>query len=484
MVVYKRTGEDLSIPKVDKPAITPVSVNREDQSDFLVSLTNDKVKNINPVFLNFDEDVKKTNVGDVNLIYKANTENERFKLKYIVDMGTDINPKLKIAVDYIKFLGTDAMSASELQQELYKLGSDMNISCNSESVTMSLSGLQSNFDSSVKLFENVLSSVIADEEALTNLKLSKIKSRSDAKLNKQVILWSAMVNYAKYGSKSSFTSVLSEEELNNVNSEELVDIINGLTTNTHRILYYGPEEINIVSSKLYELHTNNKDLKSINKTEDFIELPLIEPVVYVVDYDMKQAEVLLLAKGSKLNIQDLPLVAFHNSYFGGGMSSIVFQEMRESKALAYSVYSTYSIPKDLNRSHYSFSYIGTQSDKMSDALVGMTDLLENMPTSEENMMNSRNSIEQKIRTERITKSKILSSYENAKKIGINYDIRESIYNAVRGYDMTSLIDFHKSHISGKNRIVMVLGDKENLDLDVLRKYGELKFLSLDDIFGY
>jgi len=484
VVVYKRTGEDKSIPKVDKPAITPVSVNREDQSDFLVSITEEKVKDIEPVFLNFEEDIKKSTVGDLNLIYKENIENERFRLNYIVDMGTNNDDRLKLATDYLKYLGTKELSSSEVQQEFYKLGCDLSVNCSSEKVQITLSGLQSNFDESVMLFENILSNAIADEQALDNLKLSKIKERTDAKLNKQTILWSAMMSYAKYGDNSSFLNKMSEEKLNNVTSSELVDLIHNLTSYTHRILYYGPEEINVISEKLTELHTNNTNLTPVPEKVKYTELPLDVPTVYIVDYDMQQAEVLLLAKGDNLQINVIPQIMFHNSYFGGGMSSIVFQEMRESKALAYSVYSTYSIPKDLNKSHYSFSYIGTQSDKLGEAINGMTELLENMPQSEENMENAKKGIEQKIRTERITKSKLLSSYENAIKIGIDYDIRTSVYNQVKDMDMTTLLNFHNSHISGENRVVMVLGSKENLDLEVLKNYGEIKFLSLEDIFGY
>ena len=102
-----------------------------------------------------------------------------------------------------------------------------------------------------------------------------------------------------------------------------------------------------LSEKLSVLHVNISDLKELPEGKIYQELLLDVPTVYVVDYDMKQAEVLLLAKGKKLQINEIPIMKFHNEYFGGGMSSIVFQEMRESKALAYSVYSTYSIPKDL-----------------------------------------------------------------------------------------------------------------------------------------
>jgi predicted Zn-dependent peptidase len=82
------------------------------------------------------------------------------------------------------------------------------------------------------------------------------------------------------------------------------------------------------------------------------------------------------------------------------------------------------------------------------------------------------------------KSKILSEYEKAQKMGINYDLREDIYNKVQNFDMTTLLDFHNNYVAGKNRVVMILGDKEKLDMDVLKEYGEIKFLTLEDIFGY
>ena len=107
-----------------------------------------------------------------------------------------------------------------------------------------------------------------------------------------------------------------------------------------------------------------------------------------------------------------------------------------------------------------------------------------MPQADENMNNAKEGIEQKIRTERLTRSNVLSEYEKAKKMGINYDIRKDIYNEVQSFGMSTLINFHNNYVAGKNRVVMVLGDKERLDMDVLKEYGEIKFLTLEDIFGY
>ncbi len=484
VVAYKRNGEDKSVLKVTKPAITPVSVNREDQSQFLVNLLAKKVVDIEPVFLDFEEDIQKSNVGDVALIYKENTENEIFKLNYILDMGKDHDNRLKLAVDYLKFLGTAAMSPSQKEKEFYKLGCDLSVNCSADKIQVTLSGLANNFDESVELFETILENAVADEDALVELKATKLKERADAKLDRQTILWRAMGNYAKYGSNSSFMNILAEEDLNNVTSTELLDLIHNLTVYKHRILYYGPEKMSKVISDLEKLHANKSDLKEIPAKKEFAESAMNKPMVYVVDYDMKQAEVMMLSKGSKFNENELPIIKYHNEYFGGGMSSIVFQEMRESKALAYSVYSTYTLPRDTNTSHYLMSYIGTQADKLSEAMVGMTELLDVMPEAETNMNNAKESIEQKIRTERLTKSRILSEYEKHQKLGVNHDYRKDVYEAVQNFDMSNLRDFHNSHISSGTRVVMVLGSKEDLDLDVLKQYGEIKHLTLEDVFGY
>jgi predicted Zn-dependent peptidase len=484
VVTFKRNGIDKTSVKVDKPDITPVQLNRVDQSDFLIKLLAEEVEDINPVFLDFDEIIEKTNIGELPLIHKKNTENNRFRLSYIFDIGTDHDNKLKFAVDYLKFLGTSEISPSRKQEEFYRLGCDLSMSSSSDKTRITLSGLANKFDESIKFFENFLANVIADEEALIALKSNKIKERADAKLNKQTILFKALVNYAKYGPTSSYTNVLSTEDISNLTSKELLKSINDLLLYKHSISYYGPENISDLKIKLENLHFNKSDLNPLPKKKEYKELDLQKPIVYVVDYDMKQAEVIMLSKGSKLNMSEFSKIKFHNEYFGGGMSSIVFQEMRESKALAYSVYSTYTIPKDTNSSHYLMSYIGTQVDKLSEAMSGMSELLDEMPKAETNMNNAKEAIIQRIRTERLTKSKVLSEYEKAQEQGVNYDMRTDLYNQVQAFNVDSLNDFHNSHIANRNRVVMVLGAKSDLDLSVLKEYGEIKHLTLEEVFGY
>src|SRR5205085_5351632 len=57
VVIYKRVGER-NTPKVEKPAITPVSVNRDAKSDFLMKITAMPADKIAPRFIDYKKDIE------------------------------------------------------------------------------------------------------------------------------------------------------------------------------------------------------------------------------------------------------------------------------------------------------------------------------------------------------------------------------------------------------------------------------------------
>ena len=315
VMVRKNSGEDKTVRKVTKPAITPVEVNREAKSDFLNTILETDVAEIEPDFINFEEDIARSNCG-VELLHKSNTENDRFKLYYITDMGKNHNPKLGLAVDYLKYLGTDEISPTQKQEEFYKLGCEVSVNSQNEQTYITLTGLNDNFNASVELFENLLANAVANDAALENLKLDVLKKREDAKLNKQTILYSGMANFAKYGAENPFTNQISAEELMATKADELLKIIHNLTSYQHRVLYYGPLSVEEVTSTLTELHQLPKELKTLPEGGDYAELDINNSSVYVVDYDMKQAEILMVAKGASYDASKMPLIRLHNEYFG------------------------------------------------------------------------------------------------------------------------------------------------------------------------
>jgi len=311
-----------------------------------------------------------------------------------------------------------------------------------------------------------------------------IKERADDKLSKKKILFEAMTNFGKYGPVSPFTHVLSNDELEKVTSKELLAELQELLHYRHRVLYYGPASSAQILDELHSVRHYPESFRDIPKSDRFKDLEQHENLVYFVDYDMTQAEVFLLTKDEMYDYSNVPLVTLFNEYYGGGMSSVVFQELREAKALAYSVFSVYKTPKLKKEHNYIVSYIGTQSDKLPEALEGISILMNELPKSPELFASAKNGILQKISTERLTRTEVLFNYEEAVRLGHPYDIRKDIYREALTLTLSDIEKFHRKHFVNKKHVMLVLGKKENLDMDTLRKYGTIKELALKDIFGY
>ncbi|RSK40193.1 insulinase family protein [Hymenobacter perfusus] len=506
-LVYKRTGQDPNKVKVVKPAITPVPVNREVASEFYKEVTAKPTPALQPVFLDYKKDIQEVTLASgVPVYYTHNTENNLFNLYYVLDLGTNNDPKLGLATDYLQYLGTGKYTAAQLQQEFYKLGCSFAVSSGQDRTFVSLSGLDSNFEPALALFEGLLAAPKPDAAALQNMVAGVLKARQDAKLNKGVILNQALVNYAKFGAKNPFTTQLSEKELKALKPEQLTALIKKLTTYEHRVLYYGPRKLEGgfkriptdytsktpqthalvpgVEDIINNIHTSPPTLTPVPAAKDFAEQPMTERKVYWVDYNMVQAEILFLSKGPVYDKGLVPTTSLYNEYFGGSMGSIVFQELRESKALAYSASSRFASADKAGRSSYNLSYIGTQSDKLPEAMAGMNTLLNDMPAAEANLQIAKDAIRNSIATERITKSDVLFSYERAKRLGLDYDLRRDVYEQTPNMSFQDLLKFQQARVKGQPQTILVIGSKDRLNFKELAKYGQVQQLTLKEIFGY
>jgi len=484
VIVYKRNGEDPNKQQVEKPQITKVPVNREDRSDFHQMIAETDIPKLKPVFVNYEEDIISTEINQIPVLAKENTENELFELTYLLDVGKNADPRLGIAVQYLEYLGTEEYTSEELKQELYKLGCSFSVFASTDRTYVTLSGLDENMEESTKIFESLLANPKADQEALDKMVDRMLKSRSDAKKNKGTILWSGLFNYGKYGEDNPFNNVLKNAELQKLQAGELITFIQDIPQFPHRILYYGPRNQQEIESFISEYHKVPTELKPIPALKEFDEIDTENPKVYWADYDMVQSEIIFLSKGEQFDPAITPEVRMFNEYFGGGMNSIVFQEIREAQGLAYSVFSSFSQPSKADDSDYLFAYVGTQADKQSEAMDAMTDLLRNLPESEEAFSVAKKAILNKIESERITKSSVLWNYISAQDKGLTYDSRKDIYKQVQTMNFEDVKKFHEQYIKDRKYVTLMVGSRDKIDFESLKEYGEITELSLEKLFGY
>lgn len=485
ITVYKRNGEDKEVMKVDKPKITQVEMNRDNQSNFIQKFNKMETKSLSPVFLDYKKDIQKSKLtSGLDFNYIKNEINQTFNLYYILDMGTDHDKKMAVAVKYLPFLGTDKYTAAELQQEFYKLGVSFDVFSSTDRLYVSLSGLEESFEKGIDLFEHILANVQPDEKALTDMIDGILKERTDNKLNKNTIFWRALFNYGKYGETSSFTNILSEEELKALSAQELVDMIKSLTSYQHYVFYYGQNEAEAAKKVLNKYKKVYKMFKPYPEATKFEEVATDKNKVYFVPFDMVQTNILLLSKADKFNKEKVPYARVFGEYFGSGLSSIVFQEIREARALAYSAFATHSTPSKADESHYTWAYLGVQADKLPDAVKAMTDLMNDMPEAEAQFNGARNSLLKKIESERITKTQKFFNYLSAQRRGLDEDLRKDTYKVAKDMTMEDLKKFFNDNIKGNSYTYLIMGKKEDLDMDALKKLGDIEELSLEQIFNY
>ncbi len=483
VVIFKRKGEDNSVIKVEKPPITPVETNRDAQSPFVKMVNNMQASPMKPVWIDYNKDLQKAIVGPAEVLYVQNKDNSLFRLRYRFDMGTWNNNKISLAAQYLQFLGTDKMSAEDITKAFYKIACSFNVSAANEFTTVTIEGLQENFNAAVTLFEDVLKNCKADEAALESLKQRLKKSRTDAKANKGAIM-SALMNYARYGQRNPFNYTLSDEDLNKISSADLINILHGLNSNGHKIIYYGPLSMQQLTASLKTMHTIPAAFKAAPSKMNFTLEEQTKNKILFADYNMVQAEVRWVRNTSAYSADKEPVVDIFNNYFGGGMGALVFQTIRESKALAYSTFAFYAKPEKKEDPFFTIAYVGCQADKFNESVKAMNELLNDLPNVEDNIGYARDGIKKDIETERITQDGIIFNYLAAQQKGLNEDIRKSTYSAVDKIGYPELKKFHTDNLANKAYTYCIVASDKKLSEDDMKKYGEIKKLSLEELFGY
>ena len=482
-IVYKRMGEDKNVIKVTAPKITPIKSNRDKKSAFLEEITSTEVKPIEPSFIDYSTALSQFDVDGLNVVYVQNEVNDLAELYYEFFTGTQNDPALKLAANYLSYLGTPTRSAEEIAQEMYQLACTFNLRSGSSSSFISISGLSENLPEAMRIVEDLIYNAVPDEAILENLKADMLKERADAKLN-QGRCFSALQNYILLGKDYIRETTLTDRQIAELTSEELLGKVRNLMEYSHEVSYYGPSTENEVKALIRENHRIAEELKPL--TLRYPEaVPTPSSKVYLAQYDAKQIYYLQYSNNEeKLDLDSDPYIKLYNEYFGGGMNAIVFQEMREARGLAYSASGRLLEPEYKDDSYKYFAFIATQNDKMQTAIEAFDEIINDMPVSETAFNIAKEALTTKYRTERITGRNILRSYQNARDMGITEPRSKKIYEKLPELTLEDVKNTQEKWVKDRTYCYGILGDIKNLDTDYLKTLGQVEILTLEDIFGY
>lgn len=485
VVVNKRQGVDPNIQKIEKPEISPVLTNRDSTSTFLREIQNSTVKPIEPVFMDFQKDLTfDTDAKGMPVIYKKNELNSLFNLTYVIESGDDADREIDFACQYMDYLGTAKMSAQEVKSAFYLLGCSFNIHTGPRRTYITVSGLDENKVEAIKLAEKVMAELKADAATLENVKAATLENRY-VSLTDQNTCARYLQTYAIWGPEYVKAHTLSNDEIMALDAQKLVDKIQNLKNYKYTVTYYGPADIKDVITLVNNEHHTAQELKDVPEHKEFQMLPTNQNVVYLAHYNAPNIIMSAMNNTQKNYDSELqPVVTMYNEYFGGGMNGIVFQEIRESRGLAYSARAWFRAPAYMDRTYTFNPFVMTQVDKLIECNKAFSQIINDMPVSQNAFRIAKDALDTRFRTERTVRDAVIWAYIDARDLGLDYDINKSIFQKLQDMTMDDVKTFQQQYIKNRTYTYSIVANKAQIDHDYLQSMGQVKEVDIKDVTGF
>lgn len=484
--VTKRFGR-YAKDKVSQPGYTPVPpANTGVRSDYAKRLEQMPVVTAKPRFIDFDNDVRVIPLRPLVTLYTVdNPVNDLFSLELIYHRGTIADNRLEAVASYIGDLGTDSLTRHQFGSALQRLGSEITVEAGDADFTITVKGFDSAFDETMKLLNSLLATVKADEDKFDELVMSeRIAERTFFRENAAIA--DALFERVAYGDGSKYLGRLTADMLKRMSGRELVDIFCDLQHTELSIVYSGTLTVDDVESRVCRW----LPIDTVSRPQTDSYRPLLsydEPVVYV--YDSPSARQTIIGTYHQLPPQ--PSVAARarlnlwSRDFGGGMSSLMFQDIREFRSLAYYAYGDAELPSFMRHPDVPVAYqtvMGTQSDKAMQALGVLDSLFAAMPLRENNVAAVKQAMAHSVNNNRPAFRDIGRHVARLRAGGYSADPARASMSALETLGAVDISAFYDECVRPAKRVTVVVGNCGKLDMDALSRYGRVVELKKEDVF--
>ena len=488
-VRFKKKYGNPEKDKVSQPDYTPIiPKNKNTESEYAQRLAELPVADTEPRLLDFEHDATTIPLGGQATLYTVkNQVNDLFELTISYNRGKKADPRMQMATELANSIGTDSLTRQQLGTALQHLGANMAFDCDNNETKIEVTGVDKNFEETMKLVRHFLQHAKSNEKSLKQVKDGvKAEEKSLTKENTDVMR--ALLQKVAYGQKSPNLNRLTYKEAKTMNGEELLEALSAMQTTACDIVYSGTLDNSLVERVVRaSLPIERSQTPYVDYSSD--NLGYNVPVVYF--FDMPKARQTLFFTYDQLR----PIPAkvgrvpanLMNEYFGGGMSSVLFQEVREFRSMAYSSGSTLmSRPRLLNpNSPLAFiCVVGTQGDKTQSALSLVDSLLRDMPIVEKNFEIARQSCINDINNAFPSFRKVGAVIADQRRKGFNEDSRTGLaylYGVATPDDLKRFYD-HNIKNNTQHRVWGVVGNKKKVNVKELEKYGRVVVVKERDLF--
>ncbi|MCS7152343.1 MAG: insulinase family protein [Bacteroidia bacterium] len=486
VVAYKRQGERPKLPKVPKPPITPLSIERGNSSSYTEAFLAEarEVSLPAPQFVAFDSALEKAAIQQKVPLYAIrNTDDSLFTLIWYLPLGSVHDKWIPLLMNYYDEVGPAGMSLESFKRRLFFLGARLSFYGGDRESYVRVEGISQNLPAIIALVDSLLHRPAVDEQAWAFLRENTLKDRADAKRSPGSIQ-GMLLAYGLYGPEHPRKNIPTESEMRQMTAAELARRAAELWRYPWEVYYDGPGGVAVAAS-LEKLLTVPQSWQAPPAPRLFSMQETPNKQVYFVHFPMVRAVLQWVHRSVPYRRELYPIAAYFTEYFGGGMSAVVFQEIRESKGLAYSANAYFATPSRPDLHHFFVGSISTQADKLIEAYDAMEALIDDLRVVPSLAELAQRGLMASLAAERIRHEGVFFSFWEARRFGLNRERRADLWEALPHLSAKDLTAFHETYLKHKPRLLLLMGDRERLPLEKLKEKGlQLRELSLEELFGY
>lgn len=472
--------------KVSQPgykAITPK--NSGSESAYAKALDSIPVNPVNIKLVDFKDDVSTTEISPLAKLYSApNPMNDVFSMQITYRTGSMNNPIYSIVNELINDLGTDSLSRTGLGKAFQQIGTTVSQNIGAKTFTIEISGFDSQLGTSLRLLGHFMRHVKGDDKKLKDIKKSHnvtIKTFDKSFDN----IFDAVREKVIYGDHSLyFTGMPSMDEVKKITNRDILSAYSALQKAECSITYTG----NVPADSVKMLIEKHLPCKPEEKHKDMHReyLSVTKPTVYV--YQAPEARQNII--GTYISLPKAPsaderaVSALWGAYFGGGMSSLMFQELREFRPFAYYAAGSMIYPPKNAHGQSPTAFVttmGTQADKTLSALGVLDSLLNDMPIKEKTFCTAKQSYKNDINNSYPTFREKAAYVEGKVFLGYDHDPNKDLSESIGKVTLADICDYYTNNVKQTPRAIIIVGKIDKTMMESLKKYGDVRILTKKDI---
>lgn len=289
-------------------------------------------------------------------------------------------------IEHMMFKGTEKRDAKTIAEDIDRIGGQINAFTGKEATCYYVKMVKNNLEKGAEVVIDMLNNSVFDQKELSRERKVIFEEMKMTEDTPDELAHDEIMEVVFKGNSLGNSIIGKRKTLNSINHDI---ILNYKKENYSKDSVVISVAGNFDEDKFIEFLENKFDRLNDRKEKKTYLTEPYKTGFKTIKKDIQQSHICLAARGVRLDDERYYQLNILNNVMGSSMSSRFFQNIREKKGLAYSVY---SMTSSFSFDGYFNIYMGVANDKIGKALDGIKqelDLLERKGISQDELNMSK-----------------------------------------------------------------------------------------------